>query len=70
MSKRESTLKVIKELTETVSSAKDEELGDLIILVKVKGQYVRFSTKIDDTVGLVGFLETLKYDVLRRASGE
>jgi len=70
MSKKESTLKVIKELTETVSSAKDEDLGDLVMLIKVKGQYVRFSTKIDDTVGLVGFLETLKHDVLRRASGE
>lgn len=70
MSKKESTLKVIKELTETVSSAQDEDLGDLVMLIKVKGQYVRFSTKIDDTVGLVGFLETLKHDVLRRASGE
>ena len=70
MSKKETTLKVIKELTETVSSAKDEDLGDLVMLIKVKGQYVRFSTKIDDTVGLVGFLETLKHDVLRRASGE
>lgn len=69
MSKKESTLKVIKELTETVSSAKDEDLGDLVMLVKVKGQYIRFSTTIDDTVGLVGFLETLKHDVLRRASG-
>ncbi len=70
MSKKESTLKVIKELTETVSSTNDADLGDLVILVKVKGKYVRFSTKIDDTVNLVGFIETLKHDILRRAAGE
>lgn len=69
MSKKENTLKVIKELTETISSTNEADLGDLVALVKVKGQYVRFSTKIDDTVGLVGFIETLKHDVLRRAAG-
>ncbi len=61
---------VIKELNETVSATNDADLGDLVILVKVKGRYVRFSTKIDDTVGVVGFIETLKHDILRRASGE
>jgi len=70
MSKKESTLKVIKELTELVSSTEESDLGSLVALVKIKGSYVRFSTKIDDTVNLVGFIETLKHDVLRRASGE
>jgi len=69
MNKKERTLKVIKELTDTIAQVSDDEIGDLVMLVKVKEDYLRFSTKIDDTVGLVGFLETLKHDILKRASG-
>lgn len=70
MNRKRSTLKVIKELTETVTSTNDVDLGDMVILIKIKSKYLRFSTKVDDTVGLVGFIETLKHDILRRAAGE
>ncbi|MEK9694277.1 MAG: hypothetical protein VW270_00855 [Candidatus Poseidoniales archaeon] len=68
MSKKESALKVIKELTEEITEANDEDVGDVVVLLKIKGQYVRYSTKIDDTLKLVGFVETLKHDVLKRMS--
>ena len=69
MNRKKSTLR-IKELTETVTSTNDVDLGDMVILIKIKSKYLRFSTKVDDTVGLVGFIETLKHDILRRAAGE
>ena len=68
MSKKESALKVIKELTEEITEANDEDVGDVVVLLKIKGQYVRYSTKIDDTLKLVGFVETLKHHVLKRMS--
>ena len=68
MSKKESALKIIKELTEEITEANDEDVGDVVVLLKIKGQYVRYSTKIDDTLKLVGFVETLKHDVLKRMS--
>ena len=68
MSKKESALKVIKELTEEITEANDEDVGDVVVLLKIKGQYVRYSTKIDDTLKLVGFVEPLKHDVLKRMS--
>ena len=68
MGKKESALKVIKELTEEITEANDEDVGDVVVLLKIKGQYVRYSTKIDDTLKLVGFVETLKHDVLKRMS--
>ena len=68
MSKKESALKVIKELTEEITETNDEDVGDVVVLLKIKGQYVRYSTKIDDTLKLVGFVETLKHDVLKRMS--
>ena len=68
MSKKESALKVIKELTEEITEANDEDVGDVVVLLKIKGQYVRYSTKIDDTLKLVGFVETIKHDVLKRMS--
>ena len=61
-------MKVIKELTEEITEANDEDVGDVVVLLKIKGQYVRYSTKIDDTLKLVGFVETLKHDVLKRMS--
>ena len=69
MSKKERALKIIAELTNTIAQASDDEIGDLLMLVKVKGDYLRFSTKLDDSVVVIGFLETLKHDILKRASG-
>ena len=45
MNRKKSTLRVIKELTETVTSTNDVDLGDMVILIKIKSKYLRFSTK-------------------------
>jgi len=65
--RRESVLKVLKEVTDDVTSATGS-VDDVLVMIKIDGTYLRYSSKIEDTMGLVSFLELMKHDVLRRMS--
>ena len=42
----------------------------MIVMIKLDGKYVRFSSKITDTMALLAQLELLKYDILQRMKKE
>jgi len=42
----------------------------MIVMIKLDGNYVRFSSKITDTMALLAQLELLKYDILQRMKKE
>ena len=42
----------------------------MIVMIKLDGNYVRFSSKITDTMALLAQLELLKYDILQRIKKE
>ena len=65
--RRESVLKVLKEVTDDVASATGS-VDDVLVMIKIDGTYLRYSSKLEDTMGLVSFLELMKHDVLRRMS--
>jgi len=65
--KRDEIKRVLEEAMAEVDRA--EVIGDAILLLKVDGGFVRYSTAIDDTMSLVAHLELLKHDVLRRMAG-
>jgi len=62
--RRTQIIEVLDEIKAEVEKGK--RLGDMIVMLKVDGGYLRFSTEIEDTMALVANLELMKYDVLRR----
>ena len=42
----------------------------MVLMVKLNGNYVRFSTSIGNTMDLVAQLELLKFDVIKRMKKE
>ena len=42
----------------------------MIVMIKLDGNYVRFSSKITDTMALLAQLELLKYDIMKRMKKE
>ena len=42
----------------------------MIVMIKLDGNFVRFSSKITDTMALLAQLELLKYDILQRMKKE
>jgi hypothetical protein len=64
--KRDEIKRVLAEVQGAVD--KSEVIGDMLIMLKVDGGFVRYSTSIEDTMALVAHLELLKHDVLRRMS--
>lgn len=66
MRNQKNALEVLKEVEEAVIDS--DNVGEIIVMLKLDGAYVRYSTKMQDTLGLVAFLELMKHDVLRRMS--
>lgn len=40
----------------------------MLALLRIDGEYVRYSTGIEDLLKLIGYLEVAKYDSLKRMS--
>jgi len=54
-------------LLESVTDKVDtERVESLLILIKSDGRYTRYSTSIEDVTDVLGQLEILKADILRR----
>lgn len=58
-------LEDVKEAIEEADTAES-----MIVMVKLNGNYVRFSSTINDTMALIAQLELLKYDILKRMKKE
>lgn len=61
-------LKGLAEVKEQIQKADTAE--SMVLMVKLNGDYVRFSTSIGNTMDLVAQLELLKYDVIKRMKRE
>tara|TARA_R100000773_G_C4147380_1_gene71019 strand:+ start:28 stop:276 length:249 start_codon:yes stop_codon:yes gene_type:complete len=58
-------------LEEVKTAVEEADTADsMIVMVKLNGNYVRFSSTITDTMSLIAQLELLKHDVLRRMKKE
>jgi len=66
--KRDSVIALIKQIGLEAES-KDKKTEGALILLKVDGKYLRYSTGIDNALDEVAQLELLKHDILRRMLG-
>jgi|TARA_B100001093_G_C26467818_1_gene859232 hypothetical protein len=62
--RKDEVLKLLKHASENVNKCKNVE--GCIVLLKMNGDYARYSTTIDDIVKEVGQLEMLKTDIINR----
>jgi hypothetical protein len=44
----------------------NENTTNMLVLVKVNGEYLRYTTSIDNAIEVIGQLELAKYDTLKR----
>ena len=60
----------ILEILDKVSNAVKENTSaeELLVMVKLDGEYVRFSSILDNSTETVAILEMLKYDIMKRMS--
>ena len=62
---------MLEGLTEVKQAIEEASTADsMIVMLKLNGNYVRFSTSIGNTMELVAQLELLKYDVMKRMKKE
>ena len=62
---------MLEGLTEIKQAIEESSTADsMIVMIKLNGDYVRFSTSIENTMELVAQLELLKYDVMKRMKKE
>ena len=60
----------ILEILDKVSTAvkEDPSAEEVLVMVKLGGEYVRFSSILENSTETVAILEMLKYDILKRMS--
>ena len=60
----------ILEILDKVSTAvkEDPSAEEVLVMVKLGGEYVRFSSMLENSTETVAILEMLKYDIMRRMS--
>ena len=61
---KEELVEGLDEVRKAIDEADTAE--SMIVMVKLNGNYVRFSSKINDTMSLIAQLELLKYDIIKR----
>ena len=61
---KEELMEGLEEVKTAIDEADTAE--SMIVMVKLNGNYVRFSSKINDTMSLIAQLELLKYDIIKR----
>ena len=65
---REELLEGLEEVKKAIKEADTAE--SMLVMVKLNGTYVRFSSQISDTMPLIAQLELLKYDIMKRMKKE
>ena len=60
----------ILEILDKVSSAVKENSSaeELLVMVKLDGEYVRFSSMLESSTETIAILEMLKHDIIKRMS--
>ena len=60
----------ILEILDKVSTAvkEDPSAEEVLVMVKLGGEYVRFSSILENSTETVAILEMLKYDIMKRMS--
>ena len=62
---------LLEGLDEVKQAIKEAEIAEsMLVMVKLTGNYVRFSSQITDTMPLIAQLELLKYDIMKRMKKE
>lgn len=61
-------LEGLKEVIEEIKEADTAE--SMLVMVKLNGSYVRFSSQLNDTMALIAQLELLKFDIMKRMKQE
>ena len=61
--KQDSVSKVLDTAVEVIS--REEHVEDLFIMVKIDGEYVRFSSVLNDSSKMIAFLEIIKHNLLQ-----
>lgn len=61
-------LEGLKDVIEEIKEADTAE--SMLVMVKLNGNYVRFSSQLSDTMALIAQLELLKFDIMKRMKQE
>ena len=62
---------LLEGLDEVKQAIKEAEIAEsMLVMVKLNGNSVRFSSQITDTMPLIAQLELLKYDIMKRMKKE
>jgi hypothetical protein len=62
--KRDEVLNILEAVVNHVKEA--QTVGDMTMLIKIDGEYIRFSSSIEDIMSVVAQYELAKFDALRR----
>lgn len=65
---KEELMAGLEEVKHAIEEADTAE--NMIVMLKIDGEYVRFSSSINDTMAMIAQLELLKYDVMKRMKKE
>lgn len=65
---KEELMAGLEEVKDAIEEADTAE--NMIVMLKLNGEYVRFSSSINDTMAMIAQLELLKYDVMKRMKKE
>jgi len=64
--KKQRILEILSKVSDAVKENPTAE--ELLVMVKLDGEYVRFSSILENSTETVAILEMLKYDIIRRMS--
>tara|TARA_Y100000592_G_C5272966_1_gene222736 strand:- start:323 stop:568 length:246 start_codon:yes stop_codon:yes gene_type:complete len=65
-SKKQRILEILNKVSDAVKENPSAE--ELLVMVKLDGEYVRFSSILENSTETVAILEMLKYDIMKRMS--
>lgn len=57
-------LELLQAITQHVEG--NENTTNMLVLVKVNGEYLRYTTSLDNAIEVIGQLELAKFDTLKR----
>ena len=64
--KKQRVLEILDKVSDAVKENPSAE--ELLVMVKLDGEYVRFSSILEDSTETIAILEMLKHDIIKRMS--
>ena len=65
-SKKQRILEILNKVSDAVKENPSAE--ELLVMVKLDGEYVRFSSMLESSTETIAILEMLKHDIIKRMS--